>query len=221
MEQIGSAFGLEGLNLPLLAVGLLMVGLGALVPGTQPKAVTALIVTGSSLTALGVLAPIYREFEISLTKFRVARGDEELPAPWMVAEAETLSSIARLVLGEPELARNTVEDALSKVRRVSRQIPRDDREVMKLKTLVALLDRAEQKRTLAGGHKAGNAAPTSVIEALQELDFSDRVAFALRSEFPLKEVAAILECPEEDIAVRAERARSRIGSGVAGGAFDE
>jgi hypothetical protein len=187
-----------------------MVAIGALVPGTQPTAVTALIVTGSSLTVIAVLTPVYREFEIGLTKFRFARGDTEAPPPWMVAQVPTLSSIARWVVGDPELARNAVEDTLSMVRRVNRRIPRDNREVIKLKTLVASLDKADQKRALVGGGETASIAPRSTVEALQGLDFSARMAFALRSEFPIKDVAAILDRSEADVASEIERARAVV-----------
>jgi hypothetical protein len=188
-----------------------MVALGALVPGTQPQAVTGLIVAGSSLTVLAVLAPVYREFEIGPTKFRLSRGDSEPPAPWVVAEAENLANVARWVLGESELARNAVEDTLSMVRRVGRRIPRDAREMTKLKTLVALLDKADQKRTLPGGRRR-DGRPTNMIDALQSLDFPDRIAFALRSEYPIKEVAEILNRSEAEVAANVERARDALAS---------
>src|SRR5204862_8136845 len=103
--QISSMGGVEELNWPLLAVGLLLVALGALVPGTQPTAVTTLIVIGSSLSAGAALAPAYRELEIGPTKFRMARDevDAEMPPPWMVAQVKTLSEIARRVTGDPML----------------------------------------------------------------------------------------------------------------------
>jgi hypothetical protein len=199
------------LSWPLLTLGLLMIGLGVVAPGTQPKAVTVLILAGSSLSAIAVLHPIYREFEIGLTKLRFARRDTGVPAPWMVAEAETLASIARWALGDSELARSIVEDALTMVRRVNRRIPRDEREVMKLKTLVALLDKADQQRMLAGGERDGTA-PNGTMEALQAADFEARIAFALRSEFRIKEVAGVLDCSQAEVAAQIERARDVVRS---------
>jgi hypothetical protein len=211
MGEIGSAVGLEELSWPLLTLGLLMIGLGVIAPGTQPKAVTALILAGSSLSAIAVLHPIYREFEIGLTKLRFARRDTGAPAPWMVAEAETLTGIARWALGDSDLARTIVEDALTMVRRVNRRIPPDEREVTKLKTLVALLYKADQRRMLADDGRAGSAAITNgTMAALQAVDFEARIAFALCSEFRVKEVAEVLDSSEEEVSVQIQRARDVV-----------
>lgn len=209
MGQIGGAIGLEGLSWPLLALGLLMIGLGVVAPGTAPEAVTVLILAGSSLSAIAILSPIYREFEIGLTKLRFARGDTEVPAPWLVAKAETLTNIARWALGDPQLARRIVEDALTMVQRVNRRIPRDEREVIKLKTLVALLDKANQRRALEGAER-GVKGTGGTMEALQSVDFDARMAFALRSEFRIKEVADVLGLSETEAEAQIERAKDVV-----------
>jgi hypothetical protein len=209
MGEIGSAVGLEEMSWPLLTLGLLMIGLGVVAPGTQPKAVTALILAGSSLSAIAVLHPIYREFEIGLTKLRFARRDTGVPAPWMIAEAETLTGIACWALGDSDRARTIVEDALTMVRRVNRRIPPDEREVMKLKTLVALLYKADQRRMLSGDGRAGDVS-NGTMAALQAVDFEARIAFALCSEFRVKEVAGVLDSPEEEVAAQIQRARDIV-----------
>ncbi len=210
--------GIEELNLPLLAVGLLLVALGALVPGTQPTAVTTLIVVGSSLSAVAVLAPAYRELEIGPTKFRMARDDPDLeaPPPWMVAQVETLSEIARWVTGDPTLARNAVEATLSIVQNAGRRISRGNREVIKLKTLVACLDKVEQQRALPDRQSNERKTFHTTVGALQELTFDTRIAFALRSQFPAKEVATILESSPERVEAEADRARSAIAASESG-----
>lgn len=208
--QIGSVVGLEELSWPLLALGLLMIGIGVAVPGTQPEAVTVLILAGSSLSAIAILSPIYREFEVGLTKLRFARADTEPPAPWMVAGADTLVNIARWASGDPELARSIVEDALSMVRRVRRRIPRDEREVVKLKTLVALLDKADQKRSLLRDGGRNSSASGDTVAALQSVDFEARMAFALRSEFRIKEVAEVIGCSEAEAEAQIKRAKDAV-----------
>lgn len=198
-------------SLPLVALGAGLLSLGILVvPGTQEAAATVLVFLGSAFAAVGVVSPSFSEMELSPTKFRLARGEVVAPQPWMIAEAEILSGIARKVLGDAEQARDTVEEALSRIRRFDRRIPEDKRELTKLKTLVALLDRADQRRLWSGGDRAADRA-TDVLAALQRLDFRMRVALALRSEFPVKQVAEVLDCSEAEVDADLASARTAIG----------
>ena len=210
--EIDNALTLDGSNWRLFIVGALLIVLGVAVPGTQPEAVTGLILVGSGLTAIAMLAPAYREIEIGLTKFRLNRGESEAPAPWLVAEADTMVGIARRTLGDAALARSIVEDVLTQVRRESKRISRDDREVVKLRWLVARLHKADQQRVWGDGQ--ASEAPNETMEALRTVDFDARVAFALCSEFQAKEVASVLECSESEAKMRIERAESAVSSAM-------
>jgi hypothetical protein len=190
-----------------------MICVGVVFPGTQPEAVTVLILAGSSLSAIALLSPVYREFEIGLTKLRFARGDSGTPEPWMVAEVETLVKIGRWALGDPDLARRIVEEAATMVRRVNRRLPREERELIKLRALVALLDKANQERAMDGGWRGG-ADLNETIEALQSVDFEARIAFALRSQYRIKVVAEILEVSPAEVSAQIERARRFVSSRV-------
>lgn len=197
------------MNWPLAIVGVAMIVAGVAFPGTQRQAVVALIVVGAGLVAAGALAPQYKQLEIGLQGVKMSRDDgEPLPAPWLAAEAETLSGIARLVLGEGDLAREVVEDVLAKVGRYRSQIPRSKRDVATFKTLVATLHRVEKKSWFDGGRKIDGSDRARA--ALDSLNFWQRMAFALNMEMPEREVAEILDRSEADVSLEVEEARRAL-----------
>lgn len=136
----------------------------------------------------------------------------------MIAKVETLEKIAREVLGDAELARSMVEEVLIAVRRVSRGIPRDGRDVMKLRTLVGQLYRADQERARGGGWQA-DGEPSGTMVALQALDFDTRVAYALSAQYRIKSVAEVMDISEGEASAQIERARDfvRANTATAGG----
>jgi hypothetical protein len=197
-------------NWILLFLGVGMIVLAVLVvPGSQGGAVSLLIVIGSSVAIAGVLAAQFAQLEIGPKGIKVSRnGDASMPLPWLVAEAETLSQVAQLVLGSPTVAGEVVEEAVSRVNRHRRGIPRNRLDLATFKTLVALMRRTENKRWFSGSR--GVQELDSVQVALRELPLDTRIAFALSLEFPTSEVAEILGGAQEEIARDVEIARAAV-----------
>jgi hypothetical protein len=208
-ERMSASSGLAEVIWPLVIVGVAMIAAGAAAPGTHGQAVVLLIVFGSGLVVAGALATRYKQLEIGLQGIKVSRDDgQAMPMPWLVAEAETLSGVAQLVLGDVELARKVVEDVLAKVSPYRRQVPLGQHDVTTFKMLVEGLRRAEKKSWFNGGRAIDRSDRAGA--ALDRLGFSRRVTVALDMELPAKEVAEILDRSEADVSLEVEEARKAL-----------
>lgn len=198
----------------LLTLGIGMIVAGVVVPGSQAGTVSLLIVLGAGVAVAGVLSNRFSQLEIGPQGIKVSQEDgAPLPVPWLAAEADSLSEIAQIVLGDSALAGKVVEDAISRVRQHRKDIPRSRLDLATIRTLIALLERAENKRWLSGSTLN---TQDKIAMALLKLPLSARVAFALSVEFPAAEVAGIVERPEEDVSRDIEAARAVIAPQLAG-----
>lgn len=192
----------------LLALGIGMIVAGVAIPGSQAGTVSLLIILGAGVAVAGVLSNRFSQLEIGPQGIKVTQEDgAPMPVPWLAAEADGLSEIAQIVLGDPVLAGKVVEDAISRVRQHRKDIPRSRLDLATIRTLIALLERAENKRWLSGSKLN---AQDKIAMALLELPLSARVAFALSVEFPAIEVAGLVERPEDDVLRDIEAARAVI-----------
>ena len=197
-------------NWLLLFLGIGMIVFAVLVvPGSQGGAASLLIVIGAGVAVAAVLAAPFSELEIGPSGIKVTRDSETLmPLPWLVAEAETLSQVAQVVLGNSQLAREVVEDAVSRVNKQKKNIPQSRLDLATFKTLVALLKRAENKRWFSGYRI--DQTFDRVQGELRKLPLDARIAFALSLEFPTSEVAEILDRSGDEVATDVEVARAAI-----------
>lgn len=219
LERLSSVVGPADANWPLLIVGVCMIVAGVAVPGAESQAAVALIVLGAGLTVGGALAPQIRQLDIGLQGIKVSRDDgTAIPMPWLAAEAKTLYGIAHSVLGNGDSARHMVEEVLTKVRRYRGQIPQGQRDVATFKTLVAELERAENRMWLRGSRMPDG--PNPIQNALSKLALPVRLAFALELELPIKAVAEILDRPEAEVATDVEVARGVLAPYVEGNQGD-
>jgi hypothetical protein len=196
-------------------MGVFMIMAGVGVPGTEANVVVALIVLGTGLVVAGALASQVRQLDIGLQGIKMSRDDgTAMPMPWLAAEADTLGGIARLVLGNSDLARKVVEDVLAKVHRYRGQMSQEQRDIATFKTLIADLERTEKKLWLSGAKVANELTP--IQGALSALALPTRIAFALDMEMPVKAVADILDRPEADVAVDIKAAREALAPHIEG-----
>jgi hypothetical protein len=203
-----SSFGEANWTLLSLGVGMIASAI-LLVPGSQSGAASLLIVLGAAVAVAGALAGRFSELEIGPNGIKVSREDDAtMPMPWLVAEAETLSQVAQVVLGSPHLAQEIAEDAISRVDKRKKEIPRSRVDLATFKTLVALLERAENKRWFSGFR--ADQKSDEVQAALLGLPLAARISFALSLELPATEVAEILGRSEADIASDVEAARAAV-----------
>jgi hypothetical protein len=216
MRSLGKPWStsLDEVNWTLFFLGIGMIVLAVLVvPGSQSGAASLLIVIGAGVAVAGALAARFSQLEIGPKGIKVSReGDSSMPLPWLAAEAETLSQVAQVVLGSPRLAREVVEDAISRVHRHRKEIPRNSLDLATFKTLVALLERAENKRWFSGSR--GDQKADRIQVALRDLPLAARIAFALSLEFPASGVAEILGRSEEEIVKDVEVARTAVAPHV-------
>jgi hypothetical protein len=201
---------LDDANWILLFLGIGMIVFAVLVvPGSQGGAASLLIVMGAGLAVAAVLAAPFSELEIGPSGIKVTRDSvTSMPLPWLVAEAETLSQVAQVVLGNSQLTREVVEDAVSRVNKQRKNIPQSRVDLATFKTLVALLKRAENKRWFSGSRI--DQSFDQIEGALRKLPLDARIAFALSLEFPTSEVAEILGRSEDEIATDVEVAKTAV-----------
>jgi hypothetical protein len=203
-----SSFGEANWTLLFLGVGMIAAAI-LFVPGSQSGAASLLIVLGAAMAVAGALAGPFSELEIGPKGIKVSREDDAaMPLPWLVAEAETLGQVAQVVLGSPRLAQEVAEDAVSRVNKRKKEIPRSRVDLATFETLVALLERAENKRWFSGFR--GDQKADEVQAALLGLPLAARIAFALSLELPATEVAQILGRSQSDIASDVEAARAAV-----------
>jgi DNA-directed RNA polymerase specialized sigma24 family protein len=218
-------------SLLLLVFGVGMCVAGALYSGPQDAVASTLILAGVAVAVAGVLLPRLRELEIGPGGLKTSIRDDVDPQPLVDAQVPRLNRFAHLVSGDSEQARELVEDALARTRVQHRRVPPDERAAFTLRTLVELLDTAEERHWLRGKlrTRSGHAdvpdpqASGAVIQALQQLDFPARVAFLLRADWSLRldEISRLLEQPleivKDDVARAREVLRPYIESAVGPG----
>jgi DNA-directed RNA polymerase specialized sigma24 family protein len=205
----------------LIGAGLLAAGF--LYPGPKKDViVTVLVLAGAGMLPIGVLLPRLSELEIGPAGFRTKLTDDDTEfRPIFNAEAPRLNRFAKFMCGNASLARELVEEALARTREQQRAIPRADRGVVALRTLIELLETVGERRWLRGrpgatrrprGDSESSDPDRAVAEALAGLDFFVRVAFILKVDWPLttEEVAAILNRPLNAVREDIGQARAQL-----------
>ena len=203
--------------LTLLLFGTVMLLAGFFYPGKQATAATTFIVAGAGMVAVGILLPRMRELEVGVGGFKTkvvnSQPTSPPPQPLLDIQADKLTRFARLVSGDTAHARELVEEAFARSRRRHRRIPPAERDAFIIRTLIELLDTADERRWLRGSPphdcirpeedlpELGDTIDSAVVHALQTLPFVRRVAFLLRADWLLKsdEIAMILERPGVDV----------------------
>jgi DNA-directed RNA polymerase specialized sigma24 family protein len=222
----------------LLLLGAGLCAAGFVYSGSESSASTA-IIAGASLAALGILVPKLREVQLGPGGFAAKVGDEDtgvraagagpvgaarpdrpLPPELVECDADALNRFAHLVSADSRQAREAVEGALATVRVESRRrLAAEDRAVLTLRTLIELLDTADERRFLRGRLATGRFAPAEdsqadheILQALQELDFYPRVGFVLLAEWGLRPavIARLLDQPAEAVELDLKQARDMM-----------
>lgn len=180
---------------------------------------SALILLGGGELAIGALLPRLSELEIGPGGFRTKlTANDTAFQPVFSAEAPRLERFAKLMCADGELARQLVEEALTRTRERQRGIPRADRPAVALRMLVELLETAEERRWIQGfGRKRRAPGPPSegdadILGALAALEYPVRAALVLRVDWPLnvEEVAVIVGRPVDIVRSDIERARELL-----------
>jgi hypothetical protein len=219
----------------LLVLGAGLCAAGFVYSGSENSASTTAIIAGASLAALGILVPKLREVQFGPGGFAAKVGDEEteprsagagpigvsrrdrpLPRELIECDPDALNRFAHLVSGDRRQAREAVEDALATARAGSRRLAAEERAVLTLRTLIELLDTADERHFLRGRLATGRFAPVDddqadheILQALQELDFYPRVGFVLFGEWGLRAgvIARLLDQPAEAVELDLKQAR--------------
>lgn len=205
----------------LLLFGVAMLSAGFFYPGREATAATSFIVAGAGLVAVGILAPRLRELEIGPSGFKTKMVSDQPPQLILDVQADKLTRFAYLVSGDLAHARELVEEALARSRQQQRRLPTAERDMCAIRTLIELLDTVRERHWLRGGSKDGTGQPeddfpmptnVTVVQALQGLPFSQRVAFLLRADWLLKidEIAMVLERSVETVDSDVKSARETL-----------
>jgi len=218
----------------LLLLGAGLCAAGFAYSGSANSASTTAIIAGASLAALGILVPKLREVQLGPGGFaakvgddatgdhrgdRDERRDRPLPPELIECDAGALNRFAHLVSADSRQAREAVEDALATVRAPSRRLAAEERAVLTLRTLIQLLDTADERRFLRGRRAAGrftsgedDQGDHEILQALQELDFHPRVGFVLLAEWGLGPgvIARLLDQPAEAVELDLKQARDMM-----------
>jgi DNA-directed RNA polymerase specialized sigma24 family protein len=198
----------------LMALGL---ALGK-APGASP-----LIFIGAGQVTLAVLLPRVTRFDVgpSGVGATLAEGDAEFRVVFE-AEADRLQRFAYLMCGDNEQARALVEDALGKTRVQQRRLSGEERGSYALRTLLELVENAEERRWLRGPTPARPAsrrrrAPPdeedpAIVSALAELGLPARAVAVLCWHWDLnaEEIAAVVKRPTEEVRKDLSRAREQL-----------
>jgi hypothetical protein len=192
-----------------MLLGVAMIAVGALVPGTHSQAIAALVVVGAGLFVVGALFPLFKEAEIGVKGFRITQGEKSAAAPWLKAEETALGRVAELVLPDAGIASRVVEETVEAIQKYADPISPEERATTTFRTLVAYLERANEQLWIDGG--APVPSPGSGIEALQLVEFPARMAYVLRTQgLQEEDVAKILRRSPAEI----ERARQEVRSTI-------
>lgn len=205
----------DGSRWLVMLLGIVMIGLGALVPGTHSQAIAALVIVGAGLFVVGALFPLFKEAEIGLKGFRITQGEKADAAPWLKAEETTLGRVAELVLPDAGAAQRVVEETVEAIQTYRDPISPKDRATTTFRTLVSFLERANEELWIDG--RLPLPTPSSGIEALQLVDFPARMAYVLRNQgLQEQEVSKILNRTPEEIEKTRQEVRSTIKPYVEG-----
>jgi|SRR5215212_1012846 len=199
----------EGARWLVVALGIGMIILGAVVPGTHSEAVAALVIVGAGLVVVGALLPRFKEAEITLKGFRLTQDAKPEASPWLIAEEKALSRVAELVLPDPSAARQVVEETVEAIQEYKDPIAGAKRATTTFRTLVSFLERTNERLWIDGFEPP--ATPANGIEALQLVEFPDRMAYVLRNQgLQDQEVSEILRRSPEEIEKARQEVRSKI-----------
>jgi DNA-directed RNA polymerase specialized sigma24 family protein len=222
----------------LLLLGAGLCAAGFVYTGSGSSASTTAIIAGASLAALGILVPKLREVQFGPGGFAAKVGDDDagirsagagpvgaarrdrpLPPELIECEPDALNRFAHLVSADSRQAREAVEQALATVRVHARRMAAEERAVLTLRTLIELLDTADERRFLRGRLATGRFAPVEddqadneILQALQALAFYPRVAFVLFGEWGLRPavIAKLLDQPAEAVELDLKQARDMM-----------
>lgn len=199
---------------PLVLIGVILIGVGIKVPGTQSGVASALVSFGCLMLVAGIAVPRFKKVRLpGGAEFESEKGPD--PAPWLEAEKKTLLRVARLMLNDDvKRAKQTVKRTLGKVRRYSSQTHPANRDTTVYRTLVEMLRRVEERRWFDGLRQT--VEPRGGIEALQLVEFDRRVAFVLSQQMRGPDVARILERPEAEVEAEIRLCRETIAPYIDG-----
>jgi len=217
LNQGGDA---DGAKWSLVIIGLGTMGVGAfLVSGARSDRATVLIVVGAGLVTVGALFSWLRqelgEVSIGLKGIRLRGREQGDGTPWVDASPEALSEVSRLMLGDGELAQETVKAVLVRIEEYQGRVATQKQDRAIFRTLVGFLERADEQRW-RDGRTPEIADP--LLAELCKIPFGERIAYGLRQHgLPVKEVGKILdrkpgEIEQERLAVR-EAIAPHIGEG--------
>jgi hypothetical protein len=215
LRRLASVIRRDGGRWLVMLLGIVMIGLGALVPGTHSEAIAVLVLVGAGLFVVGALLPWFKEVEIGLKAFRLTQRDQIDAAPWLKAEETTLGRVAELIIPDGSTARRVVEETIEAIQAYIDPITPKERATTTFRTLVSFLERAHEELWIDG--RLPISEPTSGIEALQLIDFPARMAYVLRNQgLQEQEVSEILNRSPEDIEKDHREVRSTIKPYVEG-----
>jgi hypothetical protein len=201
----------------LFILGLVLVGVGLTTPSLPSSVVVTVVVLGVGVAFIGATFPWIQELEIGPSGLKAKLKAIDASTPLLVdIEPGAVMRFAHLTCADAAQARECVEKALAKT--AERRIPREERDTYTLRRLIDLLDSAADRRWLhqhdpvPSPPDAPGPKSTQVIEVLQTFTFLQRVCFLLRTELNLvpAEVAAVLECPTQDVTEAITTVRSVV-----------
>ena len=200
----------------VMLLGIVMIGLGSLVPGTHSEAIAVLVLVGAALFVVGALLPWFKEVEVGLKAFRLIQKEQVDAAPWLKAEETTLGRVAELIIPDRSTARRVVEETIEAIQSYIDPITPKERATTTFRTLVSFLERAHEELWIDG--RLPISKPNSGIEALQLVDFPARMAYVLRNQgLQEQEVSEILNRSPKEIEKDRQEVRSTIKPYVEGG----
>jgi hypothetical protein len=214
-RKFGGRLRHDGARWLVMLLGLVMIGIGSLVPGTHSQAIAVLIVIGAGLFVVGALLPWFKEAEVGVKSFRIIRGEKAEATPWLKTEETALGRVAELVLPDQNIARQVVEETVEAIQTFDDPISPEERATTIFRTLVSCLERANEEIWIDGNFPV--LSPSTGIEALRLVDFPARIAYVLRNQgLQEQEVAKILRRRPEEIESARQEVRATIKPFVEG-----
>jgi DNA-directed RNA polymerase specialized sigma24 family protein len=202
----------------LCVLGIAMLAAGFFYDGPNKDVVaSALVLLGAGELAIGALLPRLRELEIGPGGIRTTLDAKDATlGSAFTAEVPRLEQFAKLMCGNPSLARELVEEALARTGAQPRRILRAERSPAALRTLVRLLETAPERSWMLTGRSLAPAdlpdRERAVFDAMGQLAFDARAALVLRSLLSLEvaDIAAVLDRPPEVVRNDIAQARSQL-----------